>query len=599
MNRELCSVKGHRLRCMPLWGPRPYPEAPKGAYHAKATAFYTTSPDVKSHFMHPSDKPHTILLAKQTKGRKVIIPTLPKHANPAVTSDAYTIVRVMSEHASYFQIHKGLIRKETGLSSVRFNKAMKHLTEQNYVANVRVRKHGRLAGICYVYSPDGEVDKMTPTSVLHYSVDVDGQGTRDQRAKRAKMRRELALGSELTYEDTDTHSASAIITGSTLTAPSEPAHLHPYNEELQEKEKENPPNPLDDQGEFQFSFFSKPLVVAASALPLCSVAEEVVQDSTSTLSPAAEQEVSVSQETANESKSRKLLEAALVLGREKREALEAAAKAAPSVFDLSTRSAHGPQGVEWLKTTAIGAVLQDCMTEPVTALHSGPIIRHIRRAHLTEAAIGMLWLQRNGYFLPPVNNEDMAGRFHNRVSTLPAPEGRESLRSEAVRNLNYTIHSERELESDADWNNPADECSFDYWLGNVYAPLEALENDKFGQEQAVSSLEYSDLDAVRMCLVTTTRNKPQLAKAFIFMPSKRELVENKELRLCVRFTFDEFMSHGADCMPALGFASIEAFEEEVATYLFKLNAALNLASADGEMKTRIEALKQQHKPELG
>jgi hypothetical protein len=52
-------------------------------------------------------------------------------------------------------------------------------------------------------------------------------------------------------------------------------------------------------------------------------------------------------------------------------------------------------------------------------------------------------------------------------------------------------------------------------------------------------------------------------------------------------------------MPTLGFASIGAFEEEVATYLFKLNAALKLVSTDGEMKAHLEKLIQVAKPELG
>jgi hypothetical protein len=557
---------------------------------------------------HPADKPNTILLAKQTKGRKVIIPTLPKHANPAVTSDAYNVVRVMSEHASHFQMHKDLIRRETGLSSVRLHRAIKHLTEQNYVANVRVRKHGRLAGICYVYSPDGEVDKITPTSVLHYSVDVDSQDTYDRSGKRRRMRRELALGSELKFKDTDTHHTSEVAAVVPQPPTSEASPLHPYNEEPQEKEKENPPNPLEVQGELPLNFsFPKPLVVAASllvsAIPLCSVAEEVVvQDSTSTLSPAAEQEVLVSQETVSESKSRKLMEAALVLGREKRKALEAAAKAAPSVFSLSSRSSRGEQGVEWLNASAIGVLLQDCMTEPATPYHAGHIIRHIRRAHLTEAAIGMLWLQRKVDFIKPVTNEDVAGGFHKRLSTLPAPEGRNSLRSVSTIQMHGLMFEERELEAQECWNNPADEWNFSEWLGKVYAPLEVAAADESEFETMMPDEGLTHLDKVRMRIATTLRNKPRLYEMCArhsSMPTREEFVTNKELRLCVRFVFDELMQHGADCMPTLGFASIGAFEEEVATYLFKLNAALKLVSTDGEMKAHLEKLIQVAKPELG
>ena len=148
-----------------------------------------TTPKRKSKAKTPASSPH--LLPRCIAGlRAPTIPLLGQHPNftQKVVNDARIVLMAILENKSTWQVTKQQVRDDTGFSAERTTKALQYLRIQQIVADVVVRKSGKLHGWCFRVDLDGKVEQGG--WVIHHSQSEDVYN--DYGAARKSMRRAAA-----------------------------------------------------------------------------------------------------------------------------------------------------------------------------------------------------------------------------------------------------------------------------------------------------------------------------------------------------------------------------------------------------------------------
>jgi len=211
-----------------------------------------TSPKRKSKSKTGPASPH--LLPRCIAGlRAPTIPLLGQHPNftQKTVNDAKVVLMAILDNKSTWQVTKQQVRDDTGFSDKRTTKALQYLRIQQIVADVVVRKSGKLHGWCLRVDLDGKVEKGG--WVIHHSQSEDVYN--DYGAARKSMRRAAAgLESKKPKASKRRKPQSPLKQGGTETAsPSTSYNDIPVGEE--EKKKKRPLYPLP--GRFK-PFFQKP-----------------------------------------------------------------------------------------------------------------------------------------------------------------------------------------------------------------------------------------------------------------------------------------------------------------------------------------------------
>jgi hypothetical protein len=230
----------------------------------------------------PPSSPH--LLPRSVQGRRApSIPALPANPDflPKVINDAKIVLMTILENKSDWQVSKHQVWKESHLSKTRVTKALNYLRFERFVADVVVRKSGRLHGWCFRVDLNGNVEQGG--WVIHYSQDKDE--FYDYGARRKEMKREKA-GLSTPKRSKKRKAQSHSVSGGSERAP-----LHPHIEEPVCDEKKEPLTPAE-QGDV--SSFEESQTTGLPAELLSQVDEIMAETQDLITTPEARQGIHLS-----------------------------------------------------------------------------------------------------------------------------------------------------------------------------------------------------------------------------------------------------------------------------------------------------------------
>lgn len=254
--------------------------------------------------------------------------------------------------------------------------------------------------------------------------------------------------------------------------------------------------------------------------------------------------------------------------------------------DVSKNLQRGQTGVQWLQTHLPGLMLQDCMDGgQFLPAYSRNILRHMRRGHLGEVEVAMLWLQRGTGTLPPVTPVDLAGQLYRKLGTsgdacrAAMAELKRLQRDNTIDEDGTLIDLAPQDMNDAGWID---------WITTGWLPVlkmfEKCSHDGARLQLAMWRRDCDEHTWAKVFFTAKLSNRQDIIAAFTegckeligpwtAQDTRRYWVETSYGRSYVRKLFAEFATFGRDIAPHLGFNSPEDFEVEVKFFEMKLQVA--------------------------
>lgn len=254
--------------------------------------------------------------------------------------------------------------------------------------------------------------------------------------------------------------------------------------------------------------------------------------------------------------------------------------------DVSKNPQRGQTGVQWLQTHLSGLMLQDCLAGgQFLPAYSRNILRHMRRGHLGEVEVAMLWLQRGTGALPPVTPVDLAGQLYRKLGTS----------GDACQAAKEELHR---LRMSNDWDEDGTLCDWDPkdtndvgwidWITTGWLPvLKMFKNGLNDMARVQLALWQNSCNAhtwAKVFFTAKLSNRQDIMTALTVgwkgwsstwtaEDTRRHWVETSQGRSYARKLFAEFATFGRDITPHLGFNSPEDFEVEVKFFEMKFKVA--------------------------